>query len=108
VRPPLDVALLLCCRRFVCLFACVRGVDALPCLPDLCFSLGCLNVVFRCRAPIFTRFLQGGFGVGGGGGRAYPDLIRGVGSEVFLLRVSPPQCARLARRVRCFVCVIAY
>jgi len=46
--------------------------------------------------------------VGGGGGRAYPDLIRSVGSEVFLLRVSPPQCARLARGVCCFVCVIAY
>ena len=46
--------------------------------------------------------------MGGGGGRAFQELIRGVGSEVFLLRMSPPQCSLLACRVRCFVCVIAY
>ena len=71
------------------------------------FSLWRLNVVFRYR-DIFTRFLQGGFRVGGGGGRAFQDLIRGVGSEVFLLRISPPPCSHLPRRVRCFVCVIGY
>ena len=72
------------------------------------FSLWRLNLVSRCRVPVFTRLLQGGFGVGGGGGRGFQELIRGVGSEVFLLRMSPPQCSHLARRVCCFVCVIGY